>query len=673
MTHDMTSNGMTWSPLMGRLSLDALPLHEPIIVATFAVVALGAGALLAALTYFRLWGYLWKEWFTTVDHKKIGVMYMVLGLVMFLRGFADAMLMRLQQAVAFNGNEGFLPAHHYDQVFTAHGVIMIFFVAMPFVTGLMNFVVPLQIGARDVSFPFLNNFSFWMTASGAALVMASLFVGEFAQTGWLAYPPLSGLAYSPGVGVDYYSWALQIAGVGTTLSGINLIATIVKLRAPGMTMMRMPVFVWTALCTNVLIVASFPVLTAVLAMLSLDRYVGTDFFSNDFGGSPMMYVNLIWIWGHPEVYILILPIFGVFSEVTSTFSGKRLFGYTSMVYATVVITVLSYVVWLHHFFTMGSGASVNSFFGITTMVISIPTGAKMFNWLFTMYRGRIRYELPMMWTVAFMLTFVIGGMTGVMLAVPPADFVLHNSLFLIAHFHNVIIGGVVFGTFAAINYWWPKAFGFKLDAFWGKVSFWCWVPGFWLAFAPLYVMGLMGVTRRMRVFDDASLQPYFIVAACGAGLIACGIAAMLVQFGVSIMRRDALRDVTGDPWGGRTLEWATSSPPPEYNFAFTPLVHDLDAWADMKRAGVLAPVAGFRAIAMPRSTGAGVILAGLATVFGFAMVWHIWWMAGAGFAALLLTAIAHTFNTNRSTHIPATVVAATEAARARQLALAEGA
>ena len=673
MTHDMTSNGMTWSPLMGRLSLDALPLHEPIIVATFAVVALGGGALLAALTYFRLWGYLWKEWFTTVDHKKIGVMYMVLGLVMFLRGFADAMLMRLQQAVAFNGNEGFLPAHHYDQVFTAHGVIMIFFVAMPFVTGLMNFVVPLQIGARDVSFPFLNNFSFWMTASGAALVMASLFVGEFAQTGWLAYPPLSGLAYSPGVGVDYYIWALQIAGVGTTLSGINLIATIVKLRAPGMTMMRMPVFVWTALCTNVLIVASFPVLTAVLAMLSLDRYVGTDFFSNDFGGSPMMYVNLIWIWGHPEVYILILPIFGVFSEVTSTFSGKRLFGYTSMVYATVVITVLSYVVWLHHFFTMGSGASVNSFFGITTMVISIPTGAKMFNWLFTMYRGRIRYELPMMWTVAFMLTFVIGGMTGVMLAVPPADFVLHNSLFLIAHFHNVIIGGVVFGTFAAINYWWPKAFGFKLDAFWGKVSFWCWVPGFWLAFAPLYVMGLMGVTRRMRVFDDASLQPYFIVAAGGAGLIACGIAAMLVQFGVSIMRRDALRDVTGDPWGGRTLEWATSSPPPEYNFAFTPLVHDLDAWADMKRAGVLAPVAGFRAIAMPRSTGAGVILAGLATVFGFAMVWHIWWMAGAGFAALLLTAIAHTFNTNRSTHIPATVVAATEAARARQLALAEGA
>jgi cytochrome o ubiquinol oxidase subunit I len=505
------------------------------------------------------------------------------------------------------------------------------------------------------------------------LVMASLFIGEFAMTGWLAYPPLSGLAYSPGVGVDYYIWALQIAGVGTTLSGINLIATIIKLRAPGMTMMRMPVFTWTALCTNVLIVASFPVLTAVLVLLSLDRYIGTDFFTNDFGGSPMMYVNLIWIWGHPEVYILVLPVFGVFSEITATFCGKRLFGYASMVYATVVITFLSYVVWLHHFFTMGSGASVNSFFGITTMVISIPTGAKMFNWLFTMYRGRIRYELPMMWTVAFMLTFVIGGMTGVMLAVPPADFVLHNSLFLIAHFHNVIIGGVVFGVFAAINYWWPKAFGFKLDPFWGKVSFWCWVPGFWLAFTPLYVMGLMGVTRRMRVFDDPSLQPYFIVAFLGALLIAAGIGAMLLQFAVSILRREQLRDVSGDPWGGRTLEWATSSPPPEYNFAFTPIIHDLDAWADMKRKGVARPTEGFRAIHMPRSTGAGVILAGIATAFGFAMIWHIWWLAIASFATLLLTAIAHTFNYNRSYHIPVEVVEKTEAERTRQLAAVEGA
>lgn len=654
--------------IFGRLGFESLPLHEPIVVGTFAVVALGGAALLGGLTYFRLWGYLWREWFTTVDHKRIGIMYMILGIVMLLRGFADALMMRGQQMLAFGGSEGYLNAHHYDQVFTAHGVIMIFFVAMPLVTGLMNYVVPLQIGARDVSFPFLNNFSFWMTVGGAVLVMASLFIGEFARTGWLAYPPLSNIGYSPDVGVDYYIWALQVAGVGTTLSGINLICTIVKLRCPGMTMMKMPVFTWTSLCTNVLIVASFPVLTVVLALLSLDRYVGTNFFTNDFGGSPMMYVNLIWIWGHPEVYILVLPAFGIFSEVTSTFSGKRLFGYTSMVYATVVITILSYLVWLHHFFTMGSGASVNSFFGITTMIISIPTGAKMFNWLFTMYRGRIRYELPMMWTIAFMLTFVIGGMTGVLLAVPPADFVLHNSLFLIAHFHNVIIGGVVFGAFAGITYWFPKAFGFRLDPFWGKLSFWFWVTGFYLAFMPLYVLGLMGVTRRLRVFDDPSLQIWFVIAAIGAGLVLLGIMCMLMQFAVSFLKREQLKDVTGDPWDARTLEWATSSPPPGYNFAFTPVVHDNDAWWDMKRRGYQRPLTGFRPIHMPSSTGTGIILAGLATAMGFGLIWYIWWLAAASFIAMLVVGIGHTFNYHRDFDIPAEDVIRTEDARTKLLA-----
>lgn len=668
----MASPNLTIDPVFGRLSLESLPIHEPILVATFAVVVLGGIALVGALSYYRLWGYLWRDWFTSVDHKKIGIMYMVLGLVMLLRGFADAIMMRLQQVMAFNGSEGYLNAHHYDQIFTAHGVIMIFFVAMPFVTGLMNYVVPLQIGARDVSFPFLNNFSFWMTTSGAVLVMISLFVGEFAQTGWLAFPPLSGIAYSPGVGVDYYIWALQIAGVGTTLSGINLICTIIKMRAPGMTMMKMPVFTWTSFCTNVLIVASFPVLTAVLALLSFDRYLGTNFFTNDFGGNPMMYVNLIWIWGHPEVYILILPLFGVFSEVASTFSGKRLFGYTSMVYATIVITILSYLVWLHHFFTMGSGASVNSFFGITTMIISIPTGAKIFNWLFTMYRGRIRFELPMMWLVAFMLTFVVGGMTGVLLAVPPADFVLHNSLFLVAHFHNVIIGGVLFGLFAAINFWWPKAFGYRLDPWWGKVSFWFWVVGFWAAFMPLYILGLMGVTRRMRVFDDPSLQIWFGIAAFGAFLIAVGIAALLIQIAVSVWRRETLRDESGDPWGGRTLEWATSSPPPDYNFAFTPVIHDHDAWADMKKRGYERPLTGFRAVHMPRNTGTGVVLSAISLVIGFALVWHIYWLAAVGFVGLLAVAIGHTFNYDRDFHIPVEDVERTEAARTRQLAAIAG-
>ena len=654
--------------IFGRFTLEAIPYHEPILIATFIPVALGGLALFGALTYFKVWGYLWNEWFTSVDHKKIGVMYIVLAIVMLLRGFADALLMRSQQAIAFGQNDGYLPPHHYDQVFTAHGVIMIFFMAMPFVTGLMNFVVPLQIGARDVAFPFLNNFSFWMTVGGAVIVMASLFVGEFARTGWLAFPPLSEAAYSPGVGVDYYIWALQVAGIGTLLSGINLIATIVKMRAPGMTMMKMPVFCWTSLCTNVLIVASFPVLTAVLALLSLDRYVGTNFFTNDLGGNPMMYFNLIWIWGHPEVYILILPAFGIFSEVTSTFSGKRLFGYASMVYATVVITILSYLVWLHHFFTMGNGASVNSFFGITTMIISIPTGAKIFNWLFTMYRGRIRFELPMMWVIAFMVTFTIGGMTGVLLAVPPADFMLHNSLFLVAHFHNVIIGGTFFGVMAGTVYWWPKAFGFKLNEFWGKMTFWFWVVGFYFAFMPLYVLGLMGVTRRLNHFDDPSLQPWFLVAAFGALLVACGIGSFLVQIFVSIKNREQLRDLTGDPWDGRTLEWATSSPPPDYNFAFTPMVHDLDTWTDMKNRGYKRPMEGYKSIHMPKNTGAGVILAGLSTVLGIAMIWYVWWLAAASLLGLLVVAIGHTFNYKRDYYISADDVVRTENARTKLLA-----
>ncbi|MFC5478521.1 cytochrome o ubiquinol oxidase subunit I [Massilia suwonensis] len=653
--------------IFGRLSWDAIPFHEPILIATFAGVLVGGAALLGLISYFRLWGTLWNDWITSIDHKKIGIMYMILGLVMFLRGFADALMMRAQQAISFGENAGFLPPHHYDQVFTAHGVIMIFFVAMPFVTGLMNYVVPLQIGARDVAFPFLNNFSFWMTAMGAVLVMASLFVGEFARTGWLAFPPLSGILASPGVGVDYYIWSLQIAGVGTLLSGVNLIVTIVKMRAPGMDLMKMPVFTWTSLCTNILIVMSFPVLTAVLAMLGMDRLFDTNFFTNDKGGNAMMYVNLIWIWGHPEVYILILPAFGIFSEVVSTFCGKRLFGYTSMVYATVVIMVLSYLVWLHHFFTMGSGASVNAFFGITTMIISIPTGAKIFNWLFTMYRGRIRFELPMMWTVSFMLTFTVGGMTGVMLAIPAADFVLHNSLFLVAHFHNVIIGGVLFGLFAGINYWFPKAFGVKLNQFWGKVSFWLWSIGFWVAFAPPYILGFMGVTRRMSHFEDPELQPLFLISFIGTLMIAGGIGAMLMQFFMTWKDRKKLRDVTGDPWDGRTLEWSTSSPPPDYNFAFTPVVHDNDTFADMKKNGWKRPLNDFVSIHMPKNTWAGFVIAALSMVVGFAIIWHMWLLTGLAFFVMMVAIIVHTFNYKRDYYIPAEEVTRTENAHTKLL------
>eukprot|EP01114_Cavostelium_apophysatum_P023755 TRINITY_DN9053_c0_g2_i1.p1 TRINITY_DN9053_c0_g2~~TRINITY_DN9053_c0_g2_i1.p1 ORF type:complete len:668 (+),score=156.09 TRINITY_DN9053_c0_g2_i1:1500-3503(+) len=654
--------------IFGRLSWDAIPFHEPILLATFAGVIVGGLGLVALITYFRQWGGLWHNWITSIDHKKIGIMYMILGTVMLLRGFADALMMRAQQAFAFGSNHGFLPPDHYDQIFTAHGVIMIFFVAMPLVTGLMNYVVPLQIGARDVAFPFLNNFSFWMTTMGAVLVMASLFVGEFARTGWLAYPPLSGILASPGVGVDYYIWSLQIAGVGTLLSGVNLIVTIVKMRAPGMGLMKMPVFVWTSLCTNILIVITFPILTAVLAMLGMDRLFDTAFFTNDRGGNAMMYVNLIWIWGHPEVYILILPAFGIFSEVVSTFCGKRLFGYTSMVYATCVIMVLSYLVWLHHFFTMGSGASVNSFFGITTMIISIPTGAKIFNWLFTMYRGRIRFELPMMWTVSFMLTFVIGGMTGVMLAIPAADFVLHNSLFLIAHFHNVIIGGVVFGLFAGFNYWAPKMFGIKLNQFWGKVSFWLWSIGFWVAFTPPYILGFMGYTRRVSHFEDTSVQWLFQISLFGTLMIAGGIGALLLQIFFTWKDRAKLRDVTGDPWDGRTLEWSTTSPPPDYNFAFTPVVHDNDTFADMKKNGYQRPLKDFVAIHMPKNTWAGFGISALATVVGFGIIWHMWLLVGLGFIAMMAAIIVHTFNYKRDFYIPAEEVARTEEAHTRLLA-----
>jgi cytochrome o ubiquinol oxidase subunit 1 len=647
--------------MMGKLTPDALPLHQPIIMGAVGFMILCGLAVAALITYFGFWRELWSEWLTSVDHKKIGIMYIALAMVMLLRGFSDALMMRTQQAMASTGGAGYLPPEHFDQVFTAHGVIMIFFMAMPFIVGLMNIVMPLQIGARDVAFPYLNNLSFWLTVAGAMLVNVSLGLGEFARTGWLAYPPLSELAYSPGVGVDYYIWALQIAGIGTLLSGVNMITTILKMRAPGMTLMRMPIFTWTALCANMLIVAAFPILTATLAMLSLDRYLGMHFFTNDGGGNPMMYVNLIWAWGHPEVYILILPCFGIYSEVISTFSGKSLFGYTSMVYATVCITVLSFVVWLHHFFTMGSGADVNAFFGITTMIISIPTGAKIFNWLFTMYRGRVRFTTPVLWTLGFMITFTIGGMTGVLMAVPPADFVLHNSLFLIAHFHNAIIGGVVFGCMAGFTYWFPKAFGFTLDERLGKISFWCWLVGFYLAFMPLYVLGLMGMTRRLDHLNNPVWHTYLVVAMFGALLIMCGIGAQLAQIAVSIRNRVALRDATGDPWNGRTLEWAVASPPPAYNFARTPVVIGRDAYWEMKKRGVAhRPFAAYRPIHMPRNTGTGIIVSAFAAALGFALIWHIWWLAIAAFVAAIAVAITHSFNEDRDYTVSSDEVAHAE-------------
>jgi cytochrome o ubiquinol oxidase subunit 1 len=639
---------------LGRLSWDAIPFDQPIIMGTSAVIGLGILAILALVTYKGWWPYLWREWITSVDHKRIGVMYVLLALVMLVRGFADAIMMRTQLALAAGGAQGYLPPEHYDQIFSAHGTIMIFFVAMPFVVGLMNFAVPLQLGIRDVAFPVLNNVSFWLTAAGVLLVNLSLFVGEFARTGWLAYPPLSEIAYSPGVGVDYYLWSLQIAGLGTLLSGINLTTTILKMRAPGMRYSRMPVFCWTALASNLLIVAAFPILTATFAMLLLDRYCGFHFFTNDAGGNPMMYINLIWIWGHPEVYILILPAFGVFSEVVATFSGKPLFGYRSMVMATMAICVLSFVVWLHHFFTMGAGANVNAFFGVATMIIAVPTGVKVFNWLFTMYGGRIRFSVPMYWTIGFIVTFVIGGMTGVLMAIPPADFVLHNSLFLIAHFHNTAIGGVVFGVLAGYTYWFPKAFGFTLNERLGKAIFWCWFIGFYLAFMPLYVLGLMGATRRMQHYSELSWKPWMMVAFCGAVLIFIGIALTVVQLIVSIRQRNLHRDRTGDAWAGRTLEWSVPSPPPAWNFARLPLVESTDAfWVAKQRQNenARAPADAYTSVHIPRSNPTGIFLAFFAVIYGFAMIWHIFWLAIAALIGGLLVGLIQAWRPEREIEI----------------------
>lgn len=622
--------------MFGRLSWEAIP-HDLITVGG-AVTMLGSALLVvAALTYFKRWKWLYKEWLTTLDPKKIGVMYLIVAAIMLLRGLGDALLMRTQQALA-SDTSGVLSSDHFQQIFSAHGTIMIFFVAMGFIFALFNLIVPLQIGARDVAFPFLNSVSFWLFAVGFGLVNVSLMIGEFSAAGWLAYPPLSELAYSPGVGVDYWIWSLQIAGIGSLLSGINFFVTIIKMRAPGMTLMKMPIFIWSVLGSLVLIMFAFPILTATLGMLSLDRLLDMHFFTSDSGGNAMMYVNLIWAWGHPEVYILVLPAFGIYSEVVATFSRKHLFGYTSMMWAIVAITFLSFTVWLHHFFTMGAGANVNAVFGIMTMIIAIPTGVKVFNWIFTMYRGRVRLMTPMLWFMGFVVTFTIGGLAGVLMSVPAIDFQVHNSLFLVAHFHTMIIGGVVFGVFAGLTYWFPKFTGFTLNERIGRYAFWSWLIGFLLAFIPLYILGFMGATRRLDHYD-ASLgwQGLFVVAGIGVLCIGLGIALQLYQLAYSIWKRKDNR-VAGDPWDGRTLEWATTSPPPEYNFANIPSVNKRDAFWEMKQKGeqiglIKAP------ITVPKNTPLGLIIAAFAFCVGFGLVWHIFWLAALGLVGVIVVVI----------------------------------
>lgn len=658
--------------MFGKLSLQAIPFDQPIIMTAVAMMLLGALAVAALISYFQKWRYLWKHWLTSLDHKKIGVMYITLALIMLLRGFADALMMRSQQALAVGNEQGFLPPHHYDQIFSAHGTIMIVLMAMPFLTGLMNIVVPLQLGKRDVAFPFMNSLSLWMTVAAAILMMLSLAVGEFSTAGWSGYPPYSETEFSPGVGVDYWIWVLMLSGAASTMTGINFLVTILLDRAPGMTLMRMPLFSWTALCTSMLIVLAFPALTVATALLGLDRYLGMHFFSNGLGGDMMNYVNLFWIWGHPEVYIVILPAFGIFSEVISTFSGKKLFGYASLVYATLAITLLSFTVWLHHFFTMGASADVNAAFGIATMIIAVPTGVKIFDWLLTLYRGRIRFSTPMLWALAFLPTFAIGGSAGVLLAVPPVDFMMHNSEFLVAHFHNMLIPGALFGYLAGYHYWFPKVFGFRLDERWGKLAFWNWLVGFYLAFMPLYALGLMGMPRRMQHYGNPEWQPLLIVAAIGALLIALGIGCLLVQLAISLRKRHELADLTGDPWDGRNLEWSTSSPPPVYNFAVIPEVGGTDAFTAMKQnhTAYRKPV-HYHAIHLPKNSAIGIVFGGLSLLFGFTLVWHIWWLAVTAALSMVAALIARAFDENCEYRIPAEEIIRIEENRLQRLQLAQ--
>jgi cytochrome o ubiquinol oxidase subunit I len=651
--------------MFGKLTLEAFQ-HESSQNVAVIMMMLSAFAVVGLITYMKRWRWLWDEWLTTVDPKRIGVMYILVALTMFFKGFADALMMRLQQMLSVGDAHGFISPDHFQEVFSAHGTTMIFFAGMGILFGLLNLIVPLQIGARDVAYPFLNALSFWLFTSGAMLGMVSLAIGRFSATGWLAYPPLSGIEYSPNEGVDYWIWMVQIAGVGSTLSGVNFLVTILKMRCPGMTLMKMPIFVWSSLCAMVLVVFAFPILTATLALLTLDRYLGMHFFTAGAGGNPMIYINLIWAWGHPEVYILILPMFGVFSEVVPTFSEKRLFGYVSMVCALVVITFLSFIVWLHHFFTMGASPSVNAFFGLMTMLIAIPTGVKIFNWLFTKFRGRVHFTSPMLWFFAFVLNFSIGGMTGILLSAPPVDYQVHNSLFLIAHFHGMVIGGFLFGFFSAFTYWFPKFTGFFLSERLNKLAFYCWFVGFLVAFMPLYMLGFMGATRRLDHYEASTgWQPIFITAAIGAFIILIGVLVQLYGFAVAFLQRKEHPDVLGDPWNGRTLEWTVPSPPPIYNFAIVPVVDQIDPFWAYKRGQGPQQKREYEDIHLPRNTPMGFYIGLLSLVFGFAITWHIFWLTALSFVAMVACAIIRLSQKDEHLLITAKEVAAMEAARGR--------
>jgi cytochrome o ubiquinol oxidase subunit 1 len=576
-------------------------------------------------------------------------------------------MMRTQQALAVN-SEGYLTPEHFSQMFSTHGTIMIFFMAMPFLTGLINFAMPLQIGARDVRFPMLNAISLWLTAAGAALVMASLMLGKFSTGGWSGYPPFTGVDYQPGVGPDYWIWALTLSSIGSTLTGLNFAVTIYKDRCPGMTLFRMPLFTWTALCTSILMIFAMPPLTVATLLLALDRYLDFHFFTNAHGGNLMNFVNLFWLFGHPEVYILILPAFGVFSEVFATFSGKRLYGYKSLVWASLAITVLSFTVWLHHFFTMGQSAGVNAAFGIATMLIGIPTGVKIYDWMLTVFRGRVRFSVPILYSAMFLMLFVIGGLTGITLATPPVDYQVHNTVYLVAHFHNMLIPGTLFGMLAGYSYWFPKAFGFRLNEVWGRFTALCFGGGFLLAFMPLYVLGISGMPRRSQAIFTTEFAPLLWTAEIGAVLLSLALVGLYVQLWVSIRDRHRNAVPVGDPWDGRTLEWTTTAPPPEYNFAVLPTIHDRDPFTWLKEHGLAhAPVLRFEDIHLPKNSATPLVIGAASLVCAFGLVWHIGWAAAGGFLLVWGTVIARSFVRDAERVITGATLRQAEERRLQQL------
>lgn len=622
----------------GKLELESLPHVWYTIGGTVAMLIM-AFFIAIYLTKKRKWGWLWNEWLTSTDPKKIGTMYMIFAAIIFFRGMLDAGMIWLQQTIASDSG-GYLTPDHFQQIFTSHGDLMVFFVTMGFFFGLMNWIIPLQIGARDLAFPFVNSLGFWLTVAGGILINFFFVIGgDFANTGWLALAPFSQREFNPGPGVDYLIWSLQLSGLGSLLAGINFLVTIIKKRAPGMTLMKMSLFTWNSLCAMILIISAFPVLTAVTLLLWLDRNFGMHFFTTGHGGNQMMYWNLIWMWGHPEVYILVIPAFGMFSEIVSTFSQKKIFSYTSMVFAAISITALSYLVWLHHFFVMGAGPVVNSFFGIVTMLIAIPSGVQVFNWIMTMYKGNVHLASPMYWFIGFLILFMIGGMGGIFMASPPADFQVHNSLFLVAHFHTMIVGVALFGIFAGVTYWFPKIFGFKLDEKLDKTAFWLWMIGFFVSFTPLYLLGFMGAPRRIDHYDSSTgWQPLYLTSLIGFIIITTAAIVQVYMIVKSIRERKQRSDTTGDPWNGRTLEWTTHSPPPFYNFAVLPPILSYEPFWDLKKMGWKREEE-YHDIECFKNTGMGIYISAFAFLAGFAMVWHIIWLALVGIIGAIICVI----------------------------------